>query len=154
MFCISDVFNPLRRHGLFTAIIGTYFVSSLLHGLNYQLSGILLSLAVYSYIEHVLRKRMARKLNACILSKSCASECREHFYDNRFAFVKLINVVFTFIDVYHLSYLGCLIDLENNQKLSFEESFKRWHDLSYSSHLLALGMAVICLLLRNLQSVF
>ena len=153
-FCVTiecvfttDIFKPLWKYGHFTALISTYFVSSLLHGLNYQLSGVLLSLALYTYIENVVRKKLAQRWDACVLSRSCSSGCDEHRYTHRFLFVKLINLMFTLIAIYHLSYLGCLIDLRNDKKLSFEESFQRWHALFYSSHLFALVMAMIYLFL-------
>lgn len=144
---ILDIFKPSWKYGHFSSIICTYFVSSLLHGLNYQLSAVLFSLALYTYIENMIRKKLAQRLDACVLSKSCSSGCDEHHYTHHFLFVKLINLVFTFMAVYHLSYLGCLIDLRNDRKLSFLESFQRWHEQSYSSHLLALATAVIHLFL-------
>lgn len=119
-------------------VIGTFFISSLLHGLNYQLSGILLSLAVYTYVEYVFRSKLARRFDACLLSKSCEMNCKVHRYTERKIPVRLLNLGFSILALYHLSYLGFLIDLRNDQKLGFFESFQKWKDEAFQSHLIVL----------------
>lgn len=137
----------MSKYGHFAAILCTYFVSSLLHGLNYQLSGILLSLSIYTFVEHVFRQKLACRFNACILSKSCPSECSKHKHKERSMTVRLVNLLFTFIALYHLSYLGYLIDLRNDQKLTLAQSFHRWHVQWYSSHIMAVVTLMVCWLL-------
>ncbi|CAH8477555.1 unnamed protein product [Heterobilharzia americana] len=50
------IYKPLRAYGHIYAILGTYTVSSLLHGLNFQLSAVLFSIGIYAYIEYVFRE--------------------------------------------------------------------------------------------------
>ncbi|CAB1329893.1 unnamed protein product [Coregonus sp. 'balchen'] len=69
------VFTSARNLGTFSAILVTYTASALLHGLSFHLGAVLLSLGFITYIEHVLRKRLAAIFNACILSKKCQPNC-------------------------------------------------------------------------------
>ncbi|KAK7588211.1 hypothetical protein V9T40_005456 [Parthenolecanium corni] len=141
------VFRPLSKYGRFVAVIGTFFISSLLHGLNYQLSGILLSLAIYTYVEYVFRSKLSRKFDACLLSKSCGMNCKTHRHTEKKIPVRLLNLGFSILALYHLSYLGFLIDLRNDQKLEFFESFKKWKDEAFSSHFVVLITYGLSLLL-------
>ncbi|KAK6633879.1 hypothetical protein RUM44_004486 [Polyplax serrata] len=61
------IFNTSKRFGNFIALLATYAASSLLHGISFQLSAVLLSLGVYSYVEFMLRKRLSTVFNACVL---------------------------------------------------------------------------------------
>uniref|UniRef100_A0AAY4DU27 Porcupine O-acyltransferase n=1 Tax=Denticeps clupeoides TaxID=299321 RepID=A0AAY4DU27_9TELE len=69
------VFKSAVRLGTFPAILVTYTASALLHGLSFHLGAVLLSLGFITYVEHVLRKRLAAIFSACILSKSCRPDC-------------------------------------------------------------------------------
>ncbi|EDV25207.1 uncharacterized protein TRIADDRAFT_56916 [Trichoplax adhaerens] len=46
------IYQPSITGGKWFAVFATYFASALLHGLNFSLSAILLSIGVYAYIEH------------------------------------------------------------------------------------------------------
>ncbi|XP_047571346.1 protein-serine O-palmitoleoyltransferase porcupine isoform X6 [Lutra lutra] len=69
------VFKNALRLGTFSAVLVTYAASALLHGFSFHLAAVLLSLAFITYVEHVLRKRLARILSACVLSKRCPPNC-------------------------------------------------------------------------------
>lgn len=51
MEIFSDVFHNVKPFGTFTAILVTYLVSALLHGLNFQLAAVLLSLGFFTFTE-------------------------------------------------------------------------------------------------------
>ncbi|MEQ2316341.1 hypothetical protein AMECASPLE_031623, partial [Ameca splendens] len=70
------VFKTSMKLGTFPAILVTYSASALLHGLSFHLGAVLLTLGFITYVEHVLRKKLAFILSACILSRPCASDCR------------------------------------------------------------------------------
>ncbi|XP_064134321.1 protein-serine O-palmitoleoyltransferase porcupine isoform X3 [Loxodonta africana] len=69
------VFKNALRLGTFSAVLVTYAASALLHGFSFHLAAVLLSLAFITYVEHVLRKHLARILSACVLSKRCPPDC-------------------------------------------------------------------------------
>ncbi|XP_065215367.1 protein-serine O-palmitoleoyltransferase porcupine [Planococcus citri] len=140
-------FKPLQSYGNFLAVIGTYFVSSLLHGLNYRLSGVLLSLGVYTYVEHTFRRKLSYRMNACISSKSCRLSCDKHRFTGRKLGVCFINLFFTILALYHLSYLGCLIDLRADDNVTFYQAFDRWRGLRYESHYVILITYIVSLFL-------
>ncbi|CAE1268787.1 PORCN [Acanthosepion pharaonis] len=60
------IFKNARPLGNFAAVLLTYGASSLLHGLNFQLAAVLLSLGFYSYIEH--GKNFYTQLNSLFLN--------------------------------------------------------------------------------------
>lgn len=69
------VFKNAIKLGSFAAILVTYTASALLHGLSFHLGAVLLSLGFITYIEHVLRKKLAIVFSACILTRPCPFDC-------------------------------------------------------------------------------
>ena len=50
----SDCFKKSLHYGTMFAVLTTYFASTALHGLNFQLGAVLFSLGFYTYTEHRL----------------------------------------------------------------------------------------------------
>jgi len=111
---IADVFRTTRPFGSFVAIICTYAVSALLHGLNLQLGAVLLSLGLYTYFEFMLRQKLASVFNACILSRPCRPNC-PHTHRETKIVVLLANVGFGMVAFFHLIYLGVMFDATETQ---------------------------------------
>uniref|UniRef100_A0A3Q2D047 Porcupine O-acyltransferase n=1 Tax=Cyprinodon variegatus TaxID=28743 RepID=A0A3Q2D047_CYPVA len=74
-FLHTYVFKSALKFGTFTAIMVTCIASALLHGLSFHLGAVLISLGFITYVEHVLRKRLAAVFNACLLSRKCQPNC-------------------------------------------------------------------------------
>ncbi|XP_047453687.1 protein-serine O-palmitoleoyltransferase porcupine-like [Mugil cephalus] len=132
------VFKNAMRLGTFPAILVTYSASALLHGLSFHLGAVLLSLGFITYVEHVLRKKLASIFSACILSRPCGPECsHQHKKD---CWVVLLNVFFSLLVVFHLTYLGSMFDPGLDDEQSVEEGFpaahtiQRWSELNWASH--------------------
>ncbi|CAD5113528.1 DgyrCDS2690 [Dimorphilus gyrociliatus] len=105
------VFNQVKHFGYFFAILITYAASSLLHGLNFQLSAVLLSLGFYSYVEYALRRKLANLFNSCIMAKRCKqSDCPNHQNKYWKSYVLSANVFFGCLAIFHLAYLGLMFD--------------------------------------------
>ncbi|XP_023056741.1 protein-serine O-palmitoleoyltransferase porcupine isoform X3 [Piliocolobus tephrosceles] len=104
------VFKNALRLGTFSAVLVTYAASALLHGFSFHLAAVLLSLAFITYVEHVLRKRLARILSACVLSKRCPPDCS---HQHRLGLgVRALNLLFGALAIFHLAYLGSLFDVD------------------------------------------
>ncbi|KRX20156.1 Protein-cysteine N-palmitoyltransferase porcupine [Trichinella nelsoni] len=104
-----NVFQRIKLHGHFVAVFGTFCISALLHGYNFQLSAVLLSLGFYSYSEYILREKLARLFQACIRARSCYCNCthkRKWFHP----LTMLVNLIFTLLGLFHLTYLGMVYD--------------------------------------------
>uniref|UniRef100_A0A3Q3WWZ4 Porcupine O-acyltransferase like n=1 Tax=Mola mola TaxID=94237 RepID=A0A3Q3WWZ4_MOLML len=131
------VFKNAMKLGTFPAILVTYTASALLHGLSFHLGAVLFSLGFITYVEHVLRKKLASIFSACILSRPCASDC-SHQHKKEF-WVKLLNLVFSFLVIFHLTYLGSMFDPGVDEQ-EVEEGYKaihtihRWSELNWASH--------------------
>ncbi|XP_061470272.1 protein-serine O-palmitoleoyltransferase porcupine isoform X2 [Rhineura floridana] len=136
------VFKNSLKLGTFSAIIVTYAASALLHGLSFHLAAVLLSLGFITYIEHVLRKRLAVIFDACILSKRCQPGCSHRHNTN--LWVYLLNLLFGALTVFHLTYLGSLFDMDaddsvEEQGYGMDYTIRKWFELSWASHWVTFG---------------
>lgn len=131
------IFKNMKRFGTFPAIFTTYIVSALLHGLNFQLSAVLLSLGFYTFVEFKLRKKLSVIFNSCITSSDCKPNCNHQFKKRNF-WVLLFNINFSILSIVHLIYLGVMF--ESSTSDSYEEGFsylnvfEKWSSLNFLSH--------------------
>ena len=108
---ISDCFKPMRPYGKVLAIFTTYLASIMLHGLNFQLAAVLLSLGFYTYTEFSLRKKLADIFDASV----AASREKDRSYkypEGRFP-VMCVNLVFGLLGIFNLAYLGVMFNQDN-----------------------------------------
>ncbi|CAL1542739.1 unnamed protein product [Lymnaea stagnalis] len=134
------VFKMVRPYGTFLAIILTYAASSLLHGLNFQLAAVLLSLGFYSYTEFVLRVRLSKIFDACIQAKRCKEKC-DHKYKSNHPLVLVTNLAFGALAIFHLAYLGLMFDSSDGEEKGYTmwHTLSKWSSLNFLSHWVALG---------------
>lgn len=131
------------------AIGTTYFVSSLLHGLEQRLSAVLLSLAAYTYVEYQIRSKLAIRFPKLFF-----------YYKNNYDFKKNIsssnkntwflwgiNILFTILNLVHLAYLGSIMDMSSKSDNTFQVSFTPWSSVFYFSHFIMLLMYFISIIL-------
>ncbi|XP_065509377.1 protein-serine O-palmitoleoyltransferase porcupine isoform X1 [Caloenas nicobarica] len=145
------VFQTARRLGTFAAVLGTYAVSALLHGLSFHLAAVLLSLGLITYVEHTLRCRLAAVLDACVLSKRCPPGCAHRNKDA--LWVWALNGALGALALFHLAYLGALFDMEaddavEEQGYGMSYTIRKWSELNWASHWVTLGCWVLARLLR------
>jgi porcupine-like protein len=100
----SDVFRKAANLGAFQAVFLTFLVSSMLHGMNFGLTVVLLSLGLYTYVEHTLREKLASVFDACIRSRKCPLDC-QHKYKSDQIMVSAVNFGFGVWAYFHLAYL-------------------------------------------------
>ncbi|XP_040918557.1 protein-serine O-palmitoleoyltransferase porcupine-like [Toxotes jaculatrix] len=131
------VFKNAMKLGTFPAILVTYTASALLHGLSFHLGAVLLSLGFITYVEHVLRKKLASIFSACILSRPCNSGC-SHQHKKGY-WVMVLNLGFSLLAIFHLTYLGSMFDpgvdeQEVEEGYTAIHTIQRWSELSWASH--------------------
>ena len=136
------VFKNALHLGTFSAVLVTYTASALLHGFSFHLAAVLLSLAFITYVEHILRKRLARILSACILSRRCPPDC-SHQYRLGLG-VRALNLLFGALAIFHLAYLGSLFDVDvddttEEQGYGMAYTVHKWSELSWASHWVTFG---------------
>ncbi|XP_074646546.1 protein-serine O-palmitoleoyltransferase porcupine-like [Tubulanus polymorphus] len=141
------VFKTARALGTFVAVLLTYAASAILHGLNFQLGAVLLSLGFYSYVEYVLRARLSTIFSACVGAKRCRGDCA-HDYKSNSPYVIFTNAMFGCLSVFHLAYLGLMFDSSSQQEKGYTMShtLSKWSELNYASHWVALVSYVFYLL--------
>ena len=115
-------------------------VSALLHGMNFQLAAVLLSLGFYTYTEHVTRQKLASIFSACIEARKCAPSCTHRWKEGDWS-VRLANFAFGLLAVFHLAYLGVMFDSSKIQEegYSYWHVLSKWRWLSFASHWLVLA---------------
>uniref|UniRef100_H3CGX2 Porcupine O-acyltransferase n=1 Tax=Tetraodon nigroviridis TaxID=99883 RepID=H3CGX2_TETNG len=145
------VFRSATQLGTFPAILLTYTASALLHGLSFHLGAVLLSLGFITYVEHVLRRRLASIFNACILSRPCSSGC-SHRHQKE-VWVMVLNLVFSLLTIFHLTYLGSMFDPGVDEQ-AVEEGYPathtlhRWAQLNWAGHWLVFACWVFYRLIK------
>lgn len=149
-FLNTYVFRHLSHSNMFYNILLTYVISCGLHGFNVYISEILLSLAVFSYIEYKLRAKLANTLDACVRSEPCDADCIAHAHTSLSLRALFLNAGFLLVNVFHLAYLGCVLNniemlTENGMSLEFIPS--RWGNMGYVSHYIAFAMYIVYIVL-------
>lgn len=146
------IFRPSIKYlGKFGAVTMTYLTSALLHGLNFQLAAVLLSLGVYTYVEFQLRSMLASTFDACIASKQCTkNKCAHAYNNNNCWWVPLTNMMFSGLSVFHLAYLGLMFDTSELQETgySYIHTIKKWSQLGFASHWVIFATYCIYFLIR------
>ncbi|KAM3872608.1 protein-serine O-palmitoleoyltransferase porcupine-like isoform 3-T3 [Diretmus argenteus] len=145
-FLHTYVFKSALKFGTFSAILVTYTASALLHGLSFHLGAVLISLGFITYIEHVLRKRLATIFNACILSKKCRPNCTH--LNKKALWVYMINTAFSALAILHLTYLGSVFNssvdyMDEDEDDVTHHTIQKWSELSWTSHWLTFGCWVL-----------
>lgn len=149
------VFQRLRsaKYPYFFSILTTYMISCLVHGFNYKVHLILISLGVFSYFENSLRRTLAHVFNACVESRGCEQNCK-YLYCSRGrnvdaswwswgrTLVRLVNVVFSLIVILQLAYLGVMLNSNSSFASSPADILQVWSHLKYVGHWLASAMAL------------
>ena len=129
----------------------TYLASSLLHGLNFQLAAVLLSLGFYTYIEYQIRNILANEFKACIAAKQCPlNGCNHEHTSKNCYWVNLINMSFSDLAIFHLAYLGLMFNTSESQETgySYNHTLKKWSELGFASHWVVLFFYCTYFLIR------
>lgn len=114
------------------AILATFLISSLLHGLQPEITVVLMMLGIYSYVQLNMQEKLAQEWNACIRVKPCR-RC-VHRYRDGSGFVIIVKAGLTVFTMFHLAYLGTVMDTMNNPDApSF---LRKWKDMYFFSHII------------------
>lgn len=142
------IFQQAKPYGIFKAVLFTYIISSLLHGINVQLAAVLLTLGFATYVEYTVRKKISDIYSACVLALPCRPDCK-HRHQSNSLLVNTCNFAFAFLAVFHLAYLGVMFDGPVEQQeigYSFRHVMNKWGALDYLSHWVILITYLISLL--------
>uniref|UniRef100_A0A336M287 Protein-serine O-palmitoleoyltransferase porcupine n=1 Tax=Culicoides sonorensis TaxID=179676 RepID=A0A336M287_CULSO len=132
------VFRVIKPHGTFLAVLSTYLISSILHGLNLQLSALLLSLGFYTYVEYKLRQKLSTIYNTCTLPNPCKPGCS---HESKKIFTRFLNILFSLLTIFHLAYLGVMFEAAfhiQEQGFSLSHTLDKWRSLDFASHWIVL----------------
>lgn len=116
-------------------MLSTYLISSILHGLNLQLSAVLLSLGIYTYVEYKLRQKLSTIYNSCTLPNKCKPGSCSH--EPKTVLRTFLNVLFSLLTVFHLAYLGVMFEAAfhvQEQGYSLAHALDKWNKLDFASH--------------------
>ena len=141
------VFLRLKmRYNDWISIIVTYFISSSMHGFNFQIWSVLLSLGIITYIEDRIRYKLSRIFNCCIMSRPCRASseevCSRVHVNQGGVMVMSTNLLFGLLAMIHLAFLGSTFD--GSESSSYASNVLRvWAQLGFFSHVIACITGVI-----------
>lgn len=146
----DHIFKPAKNQfeNVPLAILITYLVSSTLHGIKFHIWAVLLSLGLLTLVEFELRKKLACRLNACILAKDCRvssdGDCiANHKLTKKNSIrVKIINLSFSILAIFHLAYLGYIFK-QNTDQASYIDALETWRSVYYYSPIIGLVTLLI-----------
>ena len=72
------------------------------------------------FINAVLRKKLGKRLDACVLDRPCHESGCEHRHRSGLWWVWLINLGFTLLNMFHLAYLGLMFGGSEDEKLEMQ----------------------------------
>ncbi|XP_017074242.1 protein-serine O-palmitoleoyltransferase porcupine [Drosophila eugracilis] len=137
------------------AVFCTYFVSCLLHGMDLRIYLVLISLSIFAEGESLLRRQLAIFLDACISANVCPGKerCRygncpskRRWSSVSYWLVRITNLAFTALAIYHLAYLGVVLLGESLESGDETESFLwHWQQEGYLSHYIGVATFVLYL---------
>uniref|UniRef100_A0A0K0EQT9 Protein-serine O-palmitoleoyltransferase porcupine n=1 Tax=Strongyloides stercoralis TaxID=6248 RepID=A0A0K0EQT9_STRER len=131
LFFHKYVFQKLRNYGKFTAVLITFAFSAMLHGFNFQLTAVLISIGINASIESKLRNRLSSRLNSCCKSRECLENCNHQYKKYHFRTI-IVNIVFLIVNIYHLIYLGAPFDDNTDDgRYSMGHTLKIWSQEFY-----------------------
>lgn len=125
----------MRPYGKFSAILFTYLISALLHGINVPLASVLLTLGFATYAEYTVRSKMAEIFDACILASAC--RVCQHRYKANNVYVIAINAAFTVLAIVNLAYLGIMFEepMESeNLTFQLQHVLTTWGGMKFFTH--------------------
>lgn len=140
-YLFTDVFQQMKHHGKFWAILTTYAVSSMLHGVNIRLAAVLLTLGFATHAEFRIRLRLAEICNACVTAHPCPRDTCRHKYKAHHHYVRLFNLAFSILAIIHLAYLGIMFydSMDTTPEVpQWHYIFMKWSQLNFLTHLLIL----------------
>ena len=141
----------------------TFFASTFLHGLNFQLGAVLLSLGFFSFVEDKFRSRLSIIFDASIGARRNSNQNYTH-QEGSFI-VMLVNSGFGILTVIHLIYLktGVMFDQSDLQSEGYHWNYTiekkrltytiaKWKSLGFFSHRVIGIMFMFILLAYILES--
>ena len=142
-----------------------------MHGYDFRIWSVLITLAFLTWIEMRLRKRLSIKLNSCTEARACNYivdsnnsnwlkelfksitiqnysspnfKCKKHHLKTPFNSLKvnLINLFFSILCIVHLAFLGSAFDGDDNHA-TFEHVHEIWSFLNYYSLILVVPTFIV-----------
>ena len=131
---ISDCFKKTISYGKWTAVMTTFLASTFLHGFNFQLGSVLLSLGFFTFTEEKIRYKLSQMFNASIGARRSQTDNFRH-KEGSF-WVMLVNFSLGILTAVHLMYLGVMFDQSDmqNEGYKWTHTIFKWESLSFFSH--------------------
>lgn len=150
------MFKPLKRssNNTFIPIIATYIVSSLLHGFNFQVASVLLTLGCLTFLEFKTREKLAAIYNCCSLSRPCPKSLSGNNrclngHSNDYKIIGItINMLFWILSIVHLAYLGSTFDGKEDSA-SVNNVVSVWSELGFYSHIIGFLNLIVYLIIQS-----
>uniref|UniRef100_A0A914Z9D3 Protein-serine O-palmitoleoyltransferase porcupine n=1 Tax=Panagrolaimus superbus TaxID=310955 RepID=A0A914Z9D3_9BILA len=119
----------------------TFLTSALMHGINFQIAAVLISLGIFGIAETAFRRRLAHRLNLCVQSRACV-HCvhRTGRSLSSTVITRCINIIFTISNIILLIYLGMPFDNDETAQIgySMQHTLGHWKRWYFGGHIYSL----------------
>lgn len=141
-------FKKTISFGKWTAVMTTFLASTFLHGFNFQLGSVLLSLGFFSFTEDKIRGKLANMFNASITARPPRANNTFRYREGSFV-VMLVNLALGILSVVHLMYLGVMFDQSELQSEGYKwtHTIDKWAELGFFSHYFMLAAFLLSFIL-------
>lgn len=135
--------------------MATYIVSSFLHGFNFQVSSVLLTLGCLTFLEFKTREKLSIIYNCCCSSRPCprsvsgSNRCLNGHGNDYKVIGAAVNAVFIIMSMVHLAYLGSSFDGKEDSS-SMDNVISVWSELGFYSHIIGFINLIIYLIIRSI----
>ncbi|PAV78531.1 hypothetical protein WR25_09562 isoform C [Diploscapter pachys] len=137
------IYKKFITSGPFIAILATFGISSLLHGINAQFSLVLLTLGFNAYFEAQLRDSLARLLGNVDIG------ARSERYRKQNVISHGINFLFMLLNIHQLIYLGMpFVSKLQDTGYHWEHTLASWERYRYCGHIVIATQAILSFLLQ------
>ena len=124
-------------------MFATFLTSAFLHGNQFQVWAVLLSLGIFTYVEDRIRYKLAIRYNASICARLKRDDSFK--YGETSFWILAINLLFSLLSIVHLAYLGAVFNqfVEPDEEPHWTDTIETWRDLGFFSHLFFLAVYLI-----------
>ncbi|XP_050314274.1 protein-serine O-palmitoleoyltransferase porcupine isoform X2 [Anthonomus grandis grandis] len=127
MFLKKYIYRKWLPRGRFIAVLMTFVISALFHGLELKVTAVLISLGLFSFMQMNVREFLASTFDICCKVYPCRS-CSHRLKRNSLI-CRLILLLFSIYTVLDLIYVGVLMDPSTDEV----GIYTKWSDLYFYS---------------------
>ncbi|XP_071054614.1 protein-serine O-palmitoleoyltransferase porcupine-like [Onthophagus taurus] len=134
-FLVQNIYSPFAEINKTSAVLMSFLVTMLIHGLNIRTTVVLLSLGIWTYTQEIIQDKLAMRLSSCCRIYACRAGCghRLKFWH---PITLVINGINMFLNILHLVFTGHIMHKDFDGSTVWDLCRIWRHDFGLLSHLI------------------